>query len=374
MTSPCQASRVAGRLAALLLAGAIAGCGLPLHDTASGVRVLTAAPPSTEEEYCAWYGSRAGELLYFGQSAFWSAMRANKGDPRADLDRPGPQPIGRFDLRTERMLEAIDVGRADSRSGIWDVLVREKKLWYTTFFEAAGLLELETGQLRRFPELGVGLNEWTAGPARSVLVTRYGDGQTRSGSVLMLGTEGTLRAEWPLPNPPKTRIAAKTPGWDGKRARLWLSSDALTRSSGEPAGHPSFILDLAARSWQRRDEPELQFVAFDSEDTGYRAELQGRRLELVVEPAHTPARRLLLDADFPGAFDFVQDIQPAADGRVVVTRWSGHLHILDPRGALRDIQLPKLREGGLYYSAVLWGKRVCATYCAGVRVVCADAA
>ena len=115
-------------------------------------------------------------------------------------------------------------------------------------------------------------------------------------------------------------------------------------------------------------------MAFDSEDTGYRAELQGRRLELVVEPAHAPARRLLLDADFPGAFDFVQDIQPAADGRVVVTRWSGHLHILDPRGALHDIQLPKLREGGLYYSAVLWGKRVCATYCAGVRVVCADAA
>lgn len=365
---------IARWLASLLLGFGLPGCGLPLHDTASGVRILTARPPSAQENYCAWYGSQAGDILYFGQSAFWSAMRAKGGDPRADLDRAGPQPIGRFDLRAERLLEAIDVGSRESRSGVWDVLVTGRSLWYTTFFEAAGQLDLKTGQLRRLPQLGTGLNEWAPGPARSVLVTRYGDGATRSGSVLMLEVDGALREEWALPNPSKILIAPKTPGWDGLRARLWLSSDALSRVSGEPAGNPTYILDLAARNWQRRDEPELQFVAFGPDGTGYRAERQGRRLELVIAPPRAPSRTLVLDPDFPASFDFVQDIQPAVDGRVVVTRWSGRLHVLDARGGLRDIQLPKLQEGGLYYSAVLRGKRVCATYCAGVRVVCADAA
>ena len=221
------------RLAALLAGTGLLGCGLPQRDSSNPVRVLTAAAPSTAEDYCAWYGTRSGDLLYFGQSAFWSAMRAKRGDPRADLDRAGPQPIGRFDLRAERLLEAIEVGRGDNHSGVWDVLVTDGSLWYTTFFEAAGRLDLGTGQVTRLPELGTGLNEWTPGPEGSVLVTRYGDGETRSGSVLMLEEDGSLRAEWPLPNPPDVRIAPKTPGWDEARARWVLRLDGGEEVSGK---------------------------------------------------------------------------------------------------------------------------------------------
>jgi len=301
-------------------------------------------------------------------------MRAKAGDPRADLDHAGPQPIGRFDLRAERLLEAIEVGNVDSRSGVWDVLVADGSLWYTTFFEAAGRLELESGQVLRLPELGSGLNEWTLGPERSILVTRYGDGATRSGSVLVLEGNGALREEWALPNPPGSSIAPKTPGWDSVQGRLWLSSDALTQTQRAPSGNPTYVLNPTRRSWKHRDEPELQFVRFSPLGVGYRAERRGRRLELVVTKPQAAPRNILLDPDFPTAFDFVQDIQPAPDGSVVITRWSGRLHILDPQGEPRTIQLPRLQEGGLYYSAVLRGKRVCATYCAGVRVVCADAA
>ncbi|MFP8877498.1 MAG: hypothetical protein VCB99_11460 [Myxococcota bacterium] len=206
-----------------------------------------------------------------------------------------------------------------------------------------------------------------------MFVTRYGDGEGRSGSVVMVDPAGALRDEWPLPDPPGAVIAPKTPGWDAARARLWLSSDALSRKAGAPIENPTYILDPANRTWQRRDEPELQFVTFGPEGTGYRAQLRGGRLELVVAPPEASARSILLDSTFPAAFDFVQDIQPDHDGGVVVTRWSGRLHLLDAAGHLRHIQLPRLEEGGLYYSAVLRGERVCATYCAGVRVVCANA-
>ena len=360
-------------LAASALGVAPTGCALPSHDGATHVRVLVAMPPSAKENYCAWYGDRAGDLLYFGQSAFWWAMRGKGGDPRADLDRAGPQPIGRFDLRSERLLASIEVGSGHSRSGVWDVLVAGHQLWYTTFFESAGRVDLETGEVERFPELGAGLNEWTPGSDGNVLVTRYGDGETRSGSVLRLDADAALLAQWSLPNPPGLRIAPKTPAWNPLRERLWLTSDALERGDDEVAGNPTYILDPVTGNWQRRDEPELQFAVFGARGVGYRAERQGRRLELVVMAPRGSARRILLDSDFPADFDFVQDIQIAQEGSVVVTRWSGRLHLLDPAGHVRHIQLPRLQEGGLYYSAVLRGNRVCATYCAGVRVVCADA-
>ena len=66
--------------------------------------VARAEPPSTEERYCAWYGDVLGDVLYFGQAAFWSAYRASGEDPRADLAVAGPQLIGRFDLRREQLL------------------------------------------------------------------------------------------------------------------------------------------------------------------------------------------------------------------------------------------------------------------------------
>ena len=61
-----------------------------------------------------------------------------------------------------------------------------------------------------------------------------------------------------------------------------------------------------------------------------------------------------------------------AAGELVVTRWSGRIHVLGPgEDERRDLQLPREDPAGLYYAAGLWDDEVCATYCADVAVVCA---
>ena len=108
-----------GSWAATLAVGALAaGCAGDPGPPAQA-RVVTASSPSQAEDYCAWYGDARDGVLYFGQAAFWSAMRAHDGDPLGDLATPGPQRIGRFDLRRERMLPALDVTAAGARSGVW---------------------------------------------------------------------------------------------------------------------------------------------------------------------------------------------------------------------------------------------------------------
>ena len=59
----------------------LAGCKAlptPKHDTAPSAAfvVQTAPAPSAKESYCAWYGDARDGVLCFGESAFWSAMRA----------------------------------------------------------------------------------------------------------------------------------------------------------------------------------------------------------------------------------------------------------------------------------------------------------
>jgi hypothetical protein len=91
------------------------------------------------------------------------------------------------------------------------------------------------------------------------------------------------------------------------------------------------------------------------------------------EEAHDAVELHVLDPRFPVAYDFVQDLQVAGDGRVVVTRWSGVVHVVDPEGRVASSRLPDLDPHGLYYSAAVEGDRVCATYCADVSVVCGPA-
>ena len=93
-------------------------------------------------------------------------------------------------------------------------------------------------------------------------------------------------------------------------------------------------------------------------------------LELVVVSPDGSSERILLDDGFVASHDFVQDIQPAPDGRVVVTRWSGWLHVIGDAPIPRTLRLPTLEPDGLYYSGVVSDGRVCATYCAGIHVVC----
>ena len=145
--------------------------------------------------------------------------------------------------------------------------------------------------------------------------------------------------------------------------------DLLPEGTG-PVRHDAYVLGLDGSERRRIERPEIQFVAFGADGTGYRAEREGSRLWLNVAPPGAAGMRLLLDDAFAADFDFAQDIQVAGDGRAVVTRWSGFVHVVGPGSAIQTLRLPALEPGGLYYSGVLAGDRVCATYCADVSVVC----
>ncbi|MEM7409892.1 MAG: hypothetical protein AAF430_06640 [Myxococcota bacterium] len=370
-----------------------AGCALRPAPAvpAAGLHVATAPAPSESERYCAWYGTAAEGVLYFGQAPFWSAMRAAGGDPTADLHQPGPQRIGRFDLAEERWLPALEVGGPEKRSGVWDVAFHAGRVFFSTFYEPAGAVDPETGFVQTLG-LGGGLNEWAPGPDGSLLVTRYGSGHDEqgNGSVLRLDADGALLEEWPLSAPAGYRNAPKTPSWDSTRNEAWVTTDLLPVLDPSDAGsqreastedrHDAFVLGRDGRPTRTVAEPEVQFVAQGVDGRFYRAEVEHsgagtHTLWAVIEPADPADEtvRVLLDPAFPAALDFVQDVQPSRDGRVAITRWSGRVHVLDRAARAKTVDLPRLDPDGLYYTAVLWGDRVCATYCADVTVVCADA-
>jgi hypothetical protein len=386
-----QSERNAARRGAAVLAACLAvlsgsGCARfepeMRPESTQGLLVATAEAPSEAERYCAWYGMPHGGILYFGQSAFWSALREHGGDPFADLLHAGPQRIGRFDLRAEKFLAPLDVGQPDSRSGVWDVLASgDGWLYFTTFFESAGRVDPASGSVERLPELGRGLNELARGPDGRVLASRYGsvgsvEGAEGDGSVVSIDPAGGIEAEWTLAAPQGFRTAPKSVAWDRARAEIWVTADLLPRSVAGAARHDAYVLGRSGEVKRRIAAPEIQFVTARSDGTLLRAEVEGGALRLRVVPppgASRAERAILLDARFPAAFDFVQDIQPASRGRVVVTRWSGRVHIVDDDGHFARVDLPKLDPNGLYYTAVLSGDRLCATYCADISVVCVDA-
>ena len=89
-------------------------------------------------------------------------------------------------------------------------------------------------------------------------------------------------------------------------------------------------------------------------------------------PLALAGRLIPLDDAFPAALDFAQDAKLTADGRALVTRWSGVVHVVSPDGGVQSARLPA-HDGALYYTGVLTRGDVCATRCAGVEVVCAPA-
>ncbi len=347
----------------------------------TGLSVYHANAPSRDERYCAWYGAQGADaVLYFGEAAFWSAKATAGGDPTADLLRAGPQLVGRFDLAGERWLPPLEVGEPESRSGVWDVLASGEEIYFTTFFEEAGSVSPTTGRVRRLA-LGGALNELAPGPDGTVLATRYGTGSADGGNgdVIAFDREGHTALHWLLPAPPGYRVAPKTPLWDGLRRVLWVTADHLpvTAAAGTatPPRHEAIAIGEDNRARLLPEPPELMFAAKGEDGTIYRAESDAEALWLSVlpPPEHGELRRVPLDDAFAPGLDFAQDIQVAADGRVAVTRWSGIVHVLHPDGRVGRAELPRLDPAGLYYTAVLHGDRLCATYCADVTVVCVDA-
>jgi hypothetical protein len=372
----------AADLAMALALGALlaAGC----HPRPIGgmppVAMRSQPPPSADERYCAWYGSARDGVLYFGEAAFWSAYRLAGQDPRADLRRPGPQPIGRFDLERLAFLEPLNVTAEGARSGVWDVFAhRNGRVYYTTFFEEAGFVDLASREGVRFAAGGLGLNELAPGPDGGILVSRYGGPGDGDGSLVLLDADGGILAEHPLEPVADRVVAPKTVAWDPVRDEFWVNTDLVPRGPGE-VRYDARVLDRAGRERARLSESELQFVAFREDGVGIVAEVDAAGLWLRVlrpddeEGAAERGERFLVDEFFDRRVDFAQDIQFAPDGRAVVTRWSGRFHVVDPELPLsRTLSLPR-PEDGLFYTGVLHGDRVCATLCGAISVVCAPAA
>jgi hypothetical protein len=345
--------------------------------------VYTEAAPSETERYCAWYGDERDAVLYFGESAFWSATRRG-GTPTAVLEHPGPAPIGRFDLRSERLLAPLEVGTARDRAGVWDVLAEPNgRVYFTTFFSSAGWVDPSSGEIQRLPELGPGLNEIAPGPEGTLLMSRYFGVDGAGGSVLVTDLDGARIAEHPLRAPPGYISAPKTPAWDPVRRQLWVTSDLLPtgaqRGDADAVRRGAYVLDADGAQLAYTEQPEIQFVAFGADGTGYRAEVSGTELALRIVPPDGSdpwigsGPRIVLDRAFDRRIDFAQDIQVLPDGRAVVTRWGGRVHVVDPEGSVRTYSLPRVSAGGLYYTGVVADGRLCATHCGGVEVVCVRA-
>jgi hypothetical protein len=292
---------------------------------------------------------------------------------------PGPALIGRFDLERETLASPVDLGAPESRSGVWDVLASDdERVYFTTFFDTAGFVELASGSVRRFAAAGSSLNELAPGPDGLIVASRYGGAGDGNGSVVLLDRDGTVAAEFPLEGPPGHRPAAKSVAFDPVRQEFWVNTDLLPEEPG-PIRYDTRVLDRRGRELSRFEVPEVQFMAFSPDGMGYLAERSGDRISLRVvapnEQARPPAcgTPIPLDDEFPTGLDFVQDVQPGEDGVVVVTRWSGRIHLVDPAGSVHTLDLPRPDPDGLFYSAVLREGRVCATFCADVTVVCSDA-
>jgi len=373
------------------------------------------APPSSSERYCAWFADRSGDLVYFGQAAFWWGFRSSKGaDPARDFELEGPRPIGRFDLRREAQLPSLDAGAVGARSGVWDVLRHPNgRVYFTTFFETAGYVDPTSGAVVHFEDAGTGLNELAPGPGGAILATRYATAEGGPGSVVVLDTEGGIRSEHILvAASPGFQLAAKSAAFDPIHGDIWVNSDllpaakrgdeTLARGPGGTwgaAGHPTLVLEASGRERSRIDAVEIQAMAFGADGTGYFAVVEGSRLSIAVVPPQLRkddprrglerARRVVVDDDYPRSLDFAQALEVDEAGRVVLTRWSGHVHVLEDTGpaqtgqadasmavaalSLRSLRLPAYEPGGLYYAAYLSGDRICATYCGQVSIVCGPA-
>jgi hypothetical protein len=340
----------------------------------------TASAPSDAEDYCAWYGDPGDQVLYFGASPFWSALREAGGDPRADLRAEGPQVIGRFDLKRLAFTDPLVVGGPGARAGVWDVLAHPNgRIYFPTYFESAGYVDPTSGRVRRFESAGLGLNELALSAGAGIIATRYGESMGGEGSVVVLDAEGAVLTEHPLKAPAGYRAAPKSLAFDPLRKEIWVNTDLLPEARGQgEIRHDTRVLGPGGRERLRFERPEVQFMTFSADGTGYFAERDGPLLNLRIRPPERAGAAVLtgrivpLDDEFAGDLDFVQDIHVDAEGRAVVTRWSGRIHLVSRHGEIDLIQLPRPGGDGLYYTGVLAGDRLCATYCAGLTVVCHD--
>jgi len=369
---PNDAAKCSAATVGVLLASGLLAC--RLLAPAGEPRVYEAPVAGGGAEVsCAWFGDVRGALLYFGVSAFWSALREADGDATADLREPGPRWIGRFDLAQERFLPPLVLAPEGAATGVWDVLAHPNGLvYYTTYFDFAGSVDPRTGEVREFAGAGLGLNELALGADGRVLVTRYGFGAHDEGSLVVLSEAGEIVAEHVLSDPPRFRTTAKSLAFDPRRRETWVNTDLFPLDGAGAVLHDARVLDAAGRELLELTDPELQFFVFAPDGRGLFAEVSEGRLRLRERSVKGLDRFVPLDDAFDAAHDFAQEVRAEDDGSAVVTRWGGRVHVVEPDGRVRDLALPQSGAGALYYTGTRFGDRVCATRCGRVEVVCAD--
>ena len=320
-----------------------------------------------EEPYSAWFGDSDGRVLYFGVSPFWHLWWESGGNARLDLEEPGDHLIGRFDLEKERFLAPLVVRRAggDSRSSVWDVLAHSNgRIYYTTYFEEMGSVRPDGSDIRHFPGLGFGLNEIVEGPDGRLYVTRYAPG----GSIVVLTPEGELLEEIPIGAGLEVLAAPKSLAVDPGTGEIWCNADLF--ADEKVTGFASFRIARDGTT-TRRAPPELHFITFEEDGTGWLAEVEGRELRLRVVRRGSEVARTSLGRS--RGVDFVQDIKPVRPGQVVLALWSGRAFVatLDGRSLTAaevhfqrpaDCVPPEGRS--VLYSAFAHGRHLYATlYC-----------
>lgn len=358
-------------LAALLLACATAPPSGPESRVLRGPELVFG-----DERYSAWFADERDGVVYFGLSPFWTELWRT-GDPAADQRHSGPHLIGRFDLASESFLPPL-VARAeapDVRSSVWDVLAHPNGwVYYTTFFEEMGRVRPETGEVERFAEAGLGLNELALGPNGDVYVTRYG-GEGRDGALVVLSQAGKILRELPLHARDGAFTAAKSVAVAPKSGVVFVNADVLR--AGSPVEYARFVVrpDLATVHGLR-DAPELLFIAFDGSGRSAAVEDAGGTLRLEIGDDDRAGPSTDLGPRVPG--DFAQDIHFAADGTAVIAFWSGRIELVRERAGRLErasLQLEKPADCGpppgrsLVYSAFVSDGAVYATLYCGVAIL-----
>jgi hypothetical protein len=199
------------------------------------------------------------------------------------------------------------------------------------------------------------------------------------GSVVVLDAEGAVQAEHPLEAPEGYRAAPKSLAFDPLREEIWVNTDLLPEAGADgEIRHDTRVLGPDGAERLRFERPEVQFMTFGPDGTGYFAERDGSLLNLRIRPPERAGSAVLtgrlvpLDDDFPADFDFVQEIQVDARGNATLTRWGGRIHLVSRVGEVKAVQLPRPGGDGLYYTGIRQGNRLCATYCGGVTIVCRE--
>jgi hypothetical protein len=141
---------------------------------------------------------------------------------------------------------------------------------------------------------------------------------------VVLTPEGNLVHEFPVHEDPELFAAPKSLAIDPLTGEIWCNADLLSEGSD-----PAFVTyklsptgEIVARS---PAPPELHFVAFGRDGTGWFAEADEGRLRLRATRGGQEIARTSLGR--PERIDFVQDIKPISPERVVVSLWSGRAFV-----------------------------------------------